>query len=585
MKNKIIKMKLLELIKKQFQGTAWQKGQVYSLEAKRLDSIYYDLRQCEEFKDRVLQIVNTPTFELKSGNIKKTFEVKSLNITDRTPLILNKPGTVYLYKIETGDFINYKVRLEIVEEIYDLDGLDEEQTDIIQRLIDSTDTWQTPDYIRNRIDGYRQENEGKKIFEEMTKNDMTDEKVNMMDFVKEQFSTISKNGNAYSEGYVEYLNTPGAVLMPRDLYEFNKELIEEWMKSGYGFGFNDWVAEKRKKSMSAFNVNQLADNLKQIEETYLDFEDKIQKSRIDQVNRSLEEGEPISPEAIKKGAENIANKKLTADNFDEVMSARTNTNAINGYQLVETMKEISDSYARGEKPDRDEYIDFDNGKAYLNFNGKRTFFADIEDNRKTYTDIAKDFDNIERDIMGCAGLEEEQILILKEKLKTFEAKLKEKEIKPKTITISGSVHNKIKNHCGYIGIKIGDWVEKVLLEAMQPAIITEKLDYEQQEKQLEKEKEDMVQSWIKSKDRNKVIIADKLILLPKFKFLGYEEYNGKPTYDFIGTEKEFKEAREKIKCNITLAADNKRSLISTYDYKEDNLGEIDETAVFIGRYK
>jgi hypothetical protein len=537
-KNKIIKMKLLELIKRQFQGTAWQKGQVYNLDAKKLDSIFYDLKQCEEFKDRVIQIIDSPRFEIKSGSKKVNFSVKSFNITDRMPIILNKAGTVYLYAIETEDFINYKIRLEIVEEIYDLEGLDEEQTDIIQRLIDSTDTWQTPDYIRNRIDGYRQENEGKKLFEEMSKNAMTDEKVNMTEFVKEQFSTISKNGNAYSEGYVEYLNTPGAVLMPRDLYEFNKELIEEWMKSGYGFGFNDWVAEKRKKSISAFNVNQLADNLKQIEETYIK-NDKKEKS----------------------------------------------TNTINGYQLVETMREISEAYKRGEKPDRDEYIDFDNGKAYLNFNGKKSFFADIEDNRKTYTDIAKDFDSIERDIMGCDGLEEEQILILKEKLKTFETKLKEKEIKPKTITISGSIHNKIKNHCGYIGIKIGDWVEKVLLEAMQPAIITEKLDYNQQEKQLEKQKDDLIQTWIKSKDRNKVIISDKLILLTNFKFLGYESANGKPTYDFIGTEEEFKKAREKIKCNITLASDNKRSLISTYEYKEENLGELDETAIFIGRYK
>jgi hypothetical protein len=311
------------------------------------------------------------------------------------------------------------------------------------------------------------------------------------------------------------------------------------MKSGYGFGFNYWVAEKRKKSISAFNVNQLADNLKQIEKTYLKNDDKKEKS----------------------------------------------TNDINGYQLVETMREISEAYKRGENPDRDEYIEFDNGKAYLNFNGKRSFFSNIEDNRKTYTEIAKDFDSIERDIMGCDGLEEEQILILKEKLKTFETKLKEKEIKPKTITISGSIHNKIKNHCGYIGIKIGDWVEKVLLEAMQPAIITEKLDYNQQEKQLEKQKDDLIQTWIKSKDRNKVIISDKLILLTNFKFLGYESANGKPTYDFIGTEEEFKKAREKIKCNITLAADNKRSLISTYEYKEDNLGELDETAIFIGRYK
>lgn len=564
-------MKLLELIKKQFQGTAWKMGEVYSLDAKKLDSICYELRQCEEFKDRVIQIVNSPTFEIKSGNIKKSFEVKSINITDRTPLILNKSGTVYLYKIETVDFINYKIRLEIVEEIYDMEGLDEEQTDIMQRLIDSSsNTWQTPDYIRNRINAYKQENQSKKLFEQMAKNDITEEKANIMDFVKEQFNTISKNGNPYSEGYVEYLNTPGALLMPRDLYEFNKELIEEWMKSGYGFGFDDWVAEKRKKSMSEFNINQLADNLKQIEETY--FEDKIQKSRIEQVNRSLAEGEPIPPDAIKKGADNIADQKLTADNFDEVMSARTNTNAI-------------------------EYMKFDNGEAYLNFNDNRffftgeaysnfkdknSFFTDIEDNRKTYTDIAKDFDSIEKDIMGCEGLEEEQILILKEKLKTFEAKLKEKEIKPKTITISGSVHNKIKNHCGYIGIKIGDWVEKVLLDAIQPAIIKEKLE---QEKQFEKQKEDLIQTWIKSKDKNKVIIADKLIMLTNFKFLGYESVNGKPTYDFIGTEKQFKEAKEKIKCNITLAADNKRSLISGFSNKEEDLGELDETAISIGRYK
>jgi hypothetical protein len=451
-------MKLLELVKRQFQGTAWQKGQAYSLDAKKLYSIFYDLKRCEEFKDRVIQIIDSPRFEIKSGSKKVNFSVKSLNITDRMPLILNKAGTVYLYAIETEDFINYKIRLEIVEEIYGLEGLDEEQTDIIQRLIDTNDTWQNPDYIRNRIDAYRQENEGKKLFEEMTKNDMTDEKSNMMEFVKEQFSIIN---------------------------------------------------------------------------------DKKEKS----------------------------------------------TNSINGHQLVETMREISEAYAKGEKTDRDEYIEFDNGKAYLNFNGKRSFFSNIEDNRKTYNDIEKDFDSIERGIIECDGLEEEQILILKEKLKTFEAKLKEKEIKPKTITISGSIHNKIKNHCGYIGIKIGDWVEKVLSEAMQPAIITEKLDYNQQEKQFEKQKDDLIQTWIKSKDRNKVIITDKLILLTNFKFLGYESANGKPTYDFIGTEEEFKKAREKIKCNITLAADNKRSLISTYEYKEDNLGELDETAIFISRYK
>lgn len=501
-------MKLLELIKKQFAGLAWEIGKEYVLDPKKLDSINYDLKKCDEFKDRVLLIAHSPSFELKSGNKSASFTVKSLMISDKMPLILNTEGTVYLYSISTTDFINYKLRMEIVNEIYDLEGLDEEQTEHIQRSIDEVNSgWNTPDYIRHRIDAYRRENEGKKRFEELAKNDNPD--TDMKAFVKEAFNSIPKNENKYSDGYVEYLNTPGAELMTKELYEANKHLIDEWLKIGYGFNYTDWLVEKRTKSINSFN----------------------------------------------------------------------------GIELVNAISQLSEAYTRGEKPDRDEYIEFDNGKAYLNFNGKRSFFSNIEDNRKTYNDIEKDFDSIERGIIECDGLEEEQIMKLKEKLKSFETKLKEKEIKPKTITISGSVHNKIKNYCGYIGIKIGDWVEQVLLEAIKPAIITEKINYEEYEKNLEKQKEDLIQSWIKSKDRNKVIISDKLIVLPNFKFLGYENCNGKPTYDFIGTGAEFKEIKDKISCNIVLAADNKRSLISGFDFKEEELGDIDEKALYVARNK
>jgi hypothetical protein len=500
-------MKLLELIKKQFAGLAWEIGKEYVLDPKKLDSINYDLKKCDEFKDRVLLIAHSPSFELKSGNKKASFVVKSLMISDRMPLILNTEGTVYLYSISTTDFINYKLRMEIVNEIYDLDGLDDAQKEHIQRMIDDvSSSWKSPDYIRHIIDAYRQENEGKKRFEELAKND-TDPDIK--EFIEEQFKTVPKNENKYFDGYVEYLNTPGAELMTREMYKANKHLIDEWIKNGYGFNYIDWLVEKRTKSINSFN----------------------------------------------------------------------------GFELVNAISQISEAYTRGEKPDRDEYIEFDNGKAYINFNGKKSFFSDIVDNRKTYNDIEKDFDSIERGIIECDGLEEEQIMKLKEKLKSFETKLKEKEIKPKTITISGSVHNKIKNHCGYIGIKIGDWVEKVLLEAMQPAIITEKINYEDYEKNLEKQKEDLIQSWIKSKDRNKVIISDKLIMLPNFKFLGYETANGKPTYDFIGTGAEFKEIKDKISCNIVLAADNKRSLISGFNFNEEELGEIDEKALYIARNK
>ena len=50
-------------------------------------------------------------------------------------------------------------------------------------------------------------------------------------------------------------------------------------------------------------------------------------------------------------------------------------------------------------------------------------------------------------------------------------------------------------------------------------------------------------------------------------------------------DKYSKEAKDKISCNMVLSADNKRSLISGFDFNEDQLGELDDSAVFIGRYK
>jgi hypothetical protein len=73
-------------------------------------------------------------------------------------------------------------------------------------------------------------------------------------------------------------------------------------------------------------------------------------------------------------------------------------------------------------------------------------------------------------------------------------------------------------------------------------------------------------------------------MLPNFKFLGYENSNGKPTYDFIGTEEEFNEIKSKISCDIALA-EKKRSLISGFNFKEEELGEIDEKALYIARNK
>jgi len=77
-----------------------------------------------------------------------------------------------------------------------------------------------------------------------------------------------------------------------------------------------------------------------------------------------------------------------------------------------------------------------------------------------YASLMSDLDKID----NVSELDEEQVLRIKEKFKEVENSLKEK-IKPKTITISGPTHNKIKEHCTITMENIGDWSEKTLLSA------------------------------------------------------------------------------------------------------------------------
>jgi hypothetical protein len=81
-------------------------------------------------------------------------------------------------------------------------------------------------------------------------------------------------------------------------------------------------------------------------------------------------------------------------------------------------------------------------------------------NDSYYASLMSDLDKID----NVSELDEEQVLRIKEKFKEVENSLKEK-IKPKTITISGPTHNKIKEHCTITMENIGDWSEKILLSA------------------------------------------------------------------------------------------------------------------------
>jgi hypothetical protein len=61
---------------------------------------------------------------------------------------------------------------------------------------------------------------------------------------------------------------------------------------------------------------------------------------------------------------------------------------------------------------------------------------------------------------------EQDLLLLKEKVKEIEKKIKENN-KPKTITISGNAHNTIKRFCTSLNFNIGDWCEKILLKEIE----------------------------------------------------------------------------------------------------------------------
>jgi hypothetical protein len=229
-----------------------------------------------------------------------------------------------------------------------------------------------------------------------------------------------------------------------------------------------------------------------------------------------------------------------------------------------------------------EYISFDNGKFYLNksdgskenfFSGTQNVMSNIiknfdEENIKenikqpSYSTIADEMLILEKTIDECDGLDEEQIISIKEKIKTFESKLKDK-IKPKTITISSLVHNKIKNYCNTFGLKIGDWVEETLLNALD---CSDKKSTKKQteEEWLEESKDELLKKWREYQKINKLIKTEYLILKPKFKFKGFSIVDHKPLYDYLGTDKELEKDLETIKCKIYLTIDKRELNNVTY---------------------
>lgn len=79
-------------------------------------------------------------------------------------------------------------------------------------------------------------------------------------------------------------------------------------------------------------------------------------------------------------------------------------------------------------------------------------------------DLVKKFKEIEEEITDFSI---DQLKSFQSKLVSIEEKLKEKQKKVKTITISEESHNKIKKYCVEKDLKINEWVESKLIELIK----------------------------------------------------------------------------------------------------------------------
>lgn len=132
------------------------------------------------------------------------------------------------------------------------------------------------------------------------------------------------------------------------------------------------------------------------------------------------------------------------------------------------------------------------------------------------------------------NIEENDLVSLKSRIKEVEKRIKEKN-KPKTITISGDIHAKVKKHCTTFNLNIGEWTEKIILDELDKnCIIVDDREEKEITKDLEKEISDR---WFKEMTINKYLIKSNVLLSSKsLRFCGYSIADGNPIYEFIGED-------------------------------------------------
>jgi hypothetical protein len=127
---------------------------------------------------------------------------------------------------------------------------------------------------------------------------------------------------------------------------------------------------------------------------------------------------------------------------------------------------------------------------------------------------------------------EEDLVVLTNQLKTAKKILKERN-KPKTLTISGNDHYKIKNYCKSLNLNIGEWASKVLLKEIDDNSCLIKDSRNFSEEVMEENINNLRNKY--STKKPFLVKSNVILINNQFIFKGYSVVDSKPIYDYIGT--------------------------------------------------
>jgi hypothetical protein len=127
--------------------------------------------------------------------------------------------------------------------------------------------------------------------------------------------------------------------------------------------------------------------------------------------------------------------------------------------------------------------------------------------------------------------EEFQLAALKAAARKLEQSIKERK-KPKTITISGETHNKIKSYCSTMGLNIGKWTEHILLREINDNTCIDNVQSNYEE-YINETVEDIKTKYTTKKTMYK---TDKLIMCEVLRLVGESVIDGMPVYELVDQE-------------------------------------------------